>query len=87
MVKFTRNSKGFRQVLNSQAVESVVSDAAQRMVAEADGYGQPALSKKYGYKVGHTDRARAIVFTDSPHAMRSNLKHNTLVKVMGEVRL
>ena len=87
MVDFTPYRKGIKQVLTSQAVESMVSDVAQLMVAAADGYGQPALSKKYGYKVGHTDRARAIVFPETPHAMRSNLKHNTLVKVMGEVRL
>lgn len=81
------HSKGFKELLESEQVQGIVKRAAAQATAAASKYGKPADTKRYDYKVGETDRARAIVFTDTPHAMRSNLKHNSLKKAIRQVKI
>lgn len=80
-------SAGFREILTSDQAQGIVGRAAAQATAAASKYGKPAETKRYDYKVGETDRARAIVFTDTPHAMRSNLKHNSLKKAIRQVKI
>ena len=76
----------FEELLKSEQVAALVEKSAAKATSAATGYGNPAVTKRYGYKMGETDRARAIVFPDTPHAIRSNQKHNTLKKVIRQVK-
>lgn len=81
------NDAGFQAILKSDQIVDVIEVKAQEMVDAANEVGGAKETKRYGYKIGVTDRARGIVFTASRDAKNSNAKHNTLIKVMGGVSL
>lgn len=64
------------EVLNSDFVLEEITRTAEAIQARAgEGY---AASSKHGRK-----RALAMVYTDTPDAMRDNNRNNTLLKAMG----
>lgn len=85
-VKVVMNHAGARSILThpdvAVAIGSLadrVRDAANSMASEDDMLNEPFESD---LKVGK-NRARASVYTASPHGIRHNNKHNTLLKSVG----
>lgn len=73
--KFVLNRAGVRELMQSEAMQGLVSNKASRM-REACGAGFETNTR-----VGKT-RASAMVWADTVQAKRKNLKHNTLLKAM-----
>lgn len=86
------NNDAFEDVRRSPKVMAEVNSLAQSVARQA-GPGfvassqqgekgpAPIWNRKRG--PGFQGRARAIVYPETFRAMRSNAKHNTLVKLMG----
>ena len=81
MAKVKLNLAGFTQLRKSPEVVAAVKDEAEKICEaaknahDADGY---AVSTWEG-----STRTIATVQTADIHAMRSNLKYNTLLKALG----
>lgn len=67
-----------------KAGQDLAMEKAKEIAAAASAYPQPAPSKKYVAKAG--PNIAAVVYPATRHARRSNAKHNTLVKLLGERR-
>lgn len=67
--------------LRKQAQEIAI-DQAEDLAQAASSYPKPAATKKYEAKKG--PNIAAVVVPATTHARRSNAKHNTLVKLLGE---
>ena len=76
-IEFKLSSPGVRQLLNTQSLMDGMQAIGERMASEA-GEGYEADTKP-GKKRAHT-----FVKAVTPHAYYSNLKHNTLLKVLHE---
>lgn len=80
-IKLRYEQKKVDKLLKGERIQKRLLAQAEKIRARAASmYG----AKSYGVriKVGQT-RARAIVYTASRHAMRSNISHNTLQKALG----
>ncbi|NQI84087.1 hypothetical protein HO589_01820 [Streptococcus suis] len=74
-MKFKLNSAGVRELLRSNAMQSVLTEKATAIRNRAgDGYAQDVYIGK--------NRANAMVYTDTIQAMRDNKKNNTLLKAV-----
>lgn len=80
-IEIELNSSGIKELLHTKKLENVLRDAATE-IKEHCG------KRKDEYAVGtfHApSRVIASVITDTPAAINSNKKHNTLLKALGEV--
>lgn len=82
-VKYKPNRSARRQILNSEAAVDAVARRAERVKAAADSMGGATYA--HDARPGK-NRAHAIVYTPSRHAMYSNAKHNTLLKALSGTR-
>lgn len=82
-VKYKPNRAAQRAILNSDAAVAAVEREAARVNALADSMGGATYA--HDARPGR-NRAHAIVYTPSRHAMYSNAKHNTLLKALGGTR-
>lgn len=74
-IEFKLDPKGVHALLNSQELMDGMQKIGERMANEAgEGY---AADTRPGEKRAHT-----FVKAVTPHAYYSNLKHNTLLKVL-----
>lgn len=78
-VKFKPNRAAPREVLNSAEALDAVERATARVHAAADSMGSAAYA--HDVRPGR-NRAHGIVYTPSEHAIRSNAKHNSLLKAL-----
>lgn len=69
-------------VLNSTGVQELLSQKAERAVEVANSIGSASYATN---TQPGKNRAHAIVYTPSRHAMYSNAKHNTLLKALGSL--
>lgn len=69
------------ELMNSYEVMDVINDETIQVKRRADGIG----SATYGIRLASRgkNRCHAFVYTDNIRAIRSNAKHNTLVKALG----
>lgn len=75
LLRFELNKKGVRELLQSNAMQNVLSDYAEQKAQEAgDGYAAEV-------KVGR-NRAYANIYPESKEAYFDNLDNNTLEKVI-----
>lgn len=77
--KFVLNRAGVRELLQSQEMATICTEAAQKVAANASHDG---LEYEVSTMVGK-NRVNARVSPGSIHAYFSNLKHNTLLKALG----
>ena len=77
------NSGGARSLLSSTEAGLLVGDTASSICAAANSKASDddMFNDPYEYDVkSGGSRSRASVFTASPHGIRNNNKHNTLLK-------
>lgn len=79
-IRYVSNASFARQVLNSEAVVGVVAARGEEVKARADAMGSAtyATNARPGRR-----RAHAIVYTPDERAIRSNAKHNSLLRALG----
>jgi len=76
--KFELDYKGVGELLRSTEVKNLMEEKAKAVQANCG-----ELAGEYGVRSAILDRrATAQVYTDSLHAIRSNLVHNTLLEAM-----
>jgi hypothetical protein len=74
-IRFKLNRAGVRQLMQSEAMQTVLTDKATAIKNRAgDGYKQDVYVGK--------NRANAMVSAESFEAKRDNLKNNTLLKAV-----
>lgn len=73
-VKFELNRAGVAQLLKSAKMRNVIREYAEERRSMA-GEG-------YAIRERNTDRVGYTIYPATPHARNSNLKHNTLEKVI-----
>lgn len=78
-VRYKPSAAAKRKILNSPACVAMVDQHAQRVKAAADAMGGATYAADT--RPGRV-RAHGIVYTPSEHAIRSNAKHNTLLKAL-----
>ena len=82
-VRVRINSAGARAVLTSNGVAGKLGDMASAISASANAKASPDNMRNDAY-MSEVDssgsRSRARVWTASPHGIRNNNKHNTLLK-------
>lgn len=79
-VKVKMNSAGARAILNSAGVQGNLLNRANGIKASAEGMG----NGKYSADVRPgKNRAHAMVKTTDFVSIKSNAKHNTLLKALG----
>ena len=82
-IKVRINSAGARAVLTSAGVAGKLGDMASAISASANAKASPDNLRNSAYMSevdSSGNRARARVWTASPHGIRNNNKHNTLLK-------
>lgn len=79
--KIKWNIGAFKELRQSTDVQKVVEDAADSVRARAAAVS-PGREYEVSSRVG-TNRARSIVYPKDPAAIRSNQKHNSLLKGLG----
>lgn len=82
-VRVRINSAGARSVLTSDGVAGKLGDMASAIAESANAKASPDNMRNDAY-MSEVDssgsRSRARVWTSSPHGIRNNNKHNTLLK-------
>lgn len=82
-IKVRIHSAGARAVLTSDGVAGKLGDMASAIAASANAKASPDNMRNDAY-MSEVDssgsRSRARVWTASPHGIRNNNKHNTLLK-------
>lgn len=82
-VRVRIHSAGARAVLTSDGVAGKLGDMAAAIAASANAKASPDNMRNDAY-MSEVDssgsRSRARVWTASPHGIRNNNKHNTLLK-------
>ena len=77
--EFKWNKSAARQIMNSGEAQAVILQRANGVKRIADSIG----SATYAANVqAGKNRAHAIVYTPSKHAVRSNAKHKSLIKAL-----
>lgn len=73
-VRFELNKAGVKDLLNSDKMRNVMRTfASERQSMAGEGYA---------IRETHTDRVGYTLYPATPHAKNSNLKYNTLEKVI-----
>ncbi len=74
-VKVKLNRAGVKELLQSSAMQQICREHAERIKARCgDGYEMDS-------RVGR-NRVNAMVWAESPEAIRNNLKNNTIFKAL-----
>lgn len=74
-VEVKLNSAGVRQLLRSEEMKDICAEHASNILGRVgDGYEMDTY-------IGQ-NRVNAMVKAVTPHAMRDNMKHNTLLKAV-----
>lgn len=93
--KFTADLNGYRELLGSSEIQSILDDVAERIADRASSM----LSEDWGgppredhFTVGTTTNLRfapkgRLVYTHTEHAKRSQAKHKTLTKAANSVSM
>lgn len=82
-VRVRIHSAGARAVLTSDGVAGQLGDMAAAIAASANSKASPDNMRNDAYMSdvdSSGNRSRARVWTASPHGIRNNNKHNTLLK-------
>lgn len=82
-VRVRINSAGARAVLTSAGVAGKLGDMASAIAASANSKASPDDMRNDAYMSevdSSGNRAHARVWTATPHGIRNNNKHNTLLK-------
>lgn len=79
-VRYVPRREFMRQILNAPEVVRIVGDEADEVRRRAESFG---TAKYESNEQPGRNRAHAIVYTPSLHAIRSNAKHNSLLKGLG----
>lgn len=82
-VRVRINSAGARSVLTSDGVAGKLGDMASAIAASANAKASPDDMRNDAYMSevdSSGNRAHARVWTATPHGIRNNNKHNTLLK-------
>lgn len=82
-VRVRINSAGARAVLTSAGVAGKLGDMASAIAASANAKASPDDMRNDAYMSevdSSGNRAHARVWTATPHGIRNNNKHNTLLK-------
>ena len=82
-IKVRINSAGARAVLTSAGVAGRLGDMASAIAASANAKVSPDDMRNDAYMSeadSSGNRAHARVWTATPHGIRNNNKHNTLLK-------
>ena len=82
-VKFELNRAGVRELLKSTEMANIVSEAANRVAETASSGGR---DYRMTIRAG-ANRVSASVKAGDAAAYYSNLKHNTLLKALGSVKV
>lgn len=78
-VKVTLNRAAMQQYLNGGSTQALIEQKAARVQVSADAMG--SASYRHDTRPGKA-RCHGIVYTPSEHAIRSNRKHNSLLKAL-----
>ena len=70
------------EIMNSEGVMAAVEDLTAQAQATAESFG--SASYDHDTQPGRV-RCHGIVWTPSLHAIRSNAKHNSLLKALGSM--
>ena len=84
-IKLTRlqlNGKAFPEIMNSEPVMAAIGAKTEEARRFADGVG--TATYRSDVQPGR-NRCHGLVWTPSLHAIRSNAKHNTLLKAYGSL--
>lgn len=82
-IKVRIHSAGAREVLTSAGVAGRLGDMASAISASANAKASPDSLRNDAYMSevdSSGNRAHARVWTATPHGIRNNNKHNTLLK-------
>lgn len=82
-IRVKLNGAGAKAILTSAAVQADLMDRAERIAARANGMVSEDEMRNDAFMASDassTSRARAHVYTASPHGINANNKHNTLLK-------
>ena len=83
------NSAGARSILMSGAVAAELDRRGQAIARAACSMASEDTLRKPPFSANienGMNRARCIVYTNSPHGIHNNNKHNTLIKALGAGR-
>lgn len=83
------NSAGASSILMSGAVSSELDRRGQAIARTACAMASDDTLRKRLFAANTENgmnRARCIVYTNSPHGIHNNNKHNTLIKALGAGR-
>lgn len=83
------NSAGARSILMSGAVSSELDRRGQAIARTACAMASDDTLRKRPFAANTENgmnRAHCIVYTNSPHGIHNNNKHNTLIKALGAGR-
>jgi len=81
-IKFELNYEGVGELLKSAEMQKTLRGFAEQVRNNCTQGTTPASEYGVGVRVAG-DRAKAKVYAATPKAVRSNNKHNTLVKAVG----
>lgn len=82
-IKVRINSAGARAILTSDAVRADLMDRAERIAARANGMVSSDEMRNEAFRssdASSSSRARAHVYTASPHGVNAQNKNNVLLK-------
>lgn len=79
--KIMWNFAAFRQIRTMAETQKLVDDSANKVKGKAQSVS-PGREYEVSSRVG-TNRVRSIVYPKGPAAIRSNQKHNSLLKGLG----
>ena len=89
-MKFVQNRNAFRELRNSDEVQEDLLRRAERVRdAALSGFTPAPGERNAGYSASvqpGKNRARAGVVANTPHAVRSNAKNNTLLTALEAAR-
>lgn len=78
-IKFELNGEGVAEILKCEEIKGLCTEYAQQVANHA---GEGFVTEDHIYK----KRAGATVKSDNPKSYYKNLKHNTLLKALGQVK-
>lgn len=78
-LKITLDRKGVRELLKSQEMMNICTEFAYRAQSHlGEGYAVTYMTGK--------NRVNASIFAETPEAQKENLKNNTILKALGNVK-
>jgi len=81
-IKFELNYAGVGKLLKSSEMQKVLKEYGETVLNNCEQGSTPSTEYALSVKAGGT-RASAKIYAATPKAVRSNAKHNTLLKALG----